>query len=121
MSTDGKVYIAGVLPNTPVVWEVDVQTHAVIEHVLAGEGNGHAEAVNAAGEVLVRVASGPAVWTREGGVDLVDALPSLSSKQSCLSNGIPKDINNVGTAVGRSSVFAKGRCVQHAVVWTKIN
>lgn len=117
VSTDGKVYIAGVLPNTPVVWEVDVTTHAVIEHVLA-EVSGGAGAVNAAGEVVVSV-SGPAVWTLATG--LLEPLPGLSSKPSCSSDGRGRGINNVGTVVGRSSVFAKGRCVQHLVVWTKIN
>ena len=88
----------------------------MIEHVLEEVGGG-AGAVNAAGEVVV---SGPAVWTRfEEGVDLVDPLPSLFSKRSCSSSG--KGINNGGTVVGWSGVFAKGRCAQHPVVWTKIN
>ena len=116
VSTDGKVYVAGQLDFRPVVWVVDVTTLGVIEHVQQGEGGGGAGAVNAAGEVVV---SGPAVWTRDGGVDLVDPLPSLFSKRSCTSSG--KGINSVGTVVGWSGVFAKGRCAQHPVVWTKIN
>lgn len=122
---DGKVYVAGTLAGHPVVWvvhaatvvwDVDVVTSVVIDEDVLEEVNGGVGAVNEAGEVVV---SGPAVWTRDGGVDLVDPLPSLFSKPSCSTSG--NGINNVGMVVGSSGVFAKGRCVQHAVVWTKIN
>ena len=111
---DGKVYVVGQLDfSRPVVWVVDVATpHGVIEHVLE-EVSGGAEAVNAAGEVQV-VVSGPAVWTPA--TDLLEPLPTLSNK--CYSKG--RGINNLGTVVGWSGVFAKGRCVEHLVVWTKV-
>ena len=113
VSTNGKVYVAGHADSRPVAWEVDVETHAVIERVLSG-GNGDAFAVNAAGEVVV---SGPAVRTLATG--LLEPLPGLSSKRSCSSSG--RGINNDGTVVGWSGVQAKGQCVKHAVVWTRIN
>ena len=110
---DGKVYVVGQLDfSRPVVWVVDVATpHGVIEHVLE-EVSGGAEAVNAAGEVLVR----GSVWTLATG--LLEPLPGLSSKQRCSSSG--RGINNVGMVVGWSEVFAKGQCVRHPVVWTKM-
>ncbi len=116
-SMDGKVYIAGVVslsPAAPVVWEVDVQTHAVIEHVLPGGG---AYAVNAAGEVVVSGLK-PGVWTLATG--LLEPLLGLSSwKRGC--NSRFRGINNDGTVVGSSGVKAKRQCVKHPVVWTKIN
>jgi uncharacterized membrane protein len=112
----GKVFLAGEIAVEPyfhpVLWVVDVQTLAVTEHVLQGEG-GRANAVNAAGEVVV---SGPAVWTLGGGADALDPLPS---KQPCNTSG--RGINNGGKVVGFSGVRGKGRCTDHAVVWTKIN
>ena len=127
VSTDGKVYLAGTVDSRPVVWVVDVATvvwdggdvtSVVIDERVLEEVSG-AQAVNAAGEVVVHVGGvggGAAVWTLATG--LLEPLPGLSSKQRCSSSG--RGINNVGMVVGWSEVFAKGQCVRHPVVWTKM-
>ena len=45
----------------------------------------------------------------------VESLPTLSDR--CRSDA--RRINNSGTVIGRSWVHVKGRCVTHAVLWTK--
>ncbi|MCH7474415.1 MAG: hypothetical protein IIA27_07055 [Gemmatimonadetes bacterium] len=109
VSTDGKVYLAGQLDFNPVVWVFDVETGSIDEQVLT-EGGG-AEAVNAAGEVVLR----NAVWTLATGQ--VASLPTL--RGSCSSSG--RGINVDGAVVGSSSVKKKGRCTGHAILWTKNN
>lgn len=110
VSTDGKVYLAGELDFSPVVWVVDVQNRLLIDEQVLTEGGG-AEAVNAAGEVVLR----NAVWTLATGQ--VASLPTL--RGSCSSGG--DGINVDGAVVGSSSVKKKGRCTGHAVLWTKSN
>ena len=111
VSTDGKIYVAGQLDSHEVVWVVDVATRGVIEHLLPGEGSGGADAVNTAGEVVV----GSAVWTLATGQ--VASLPTL--RGSCGSGGVAILVD--GTVVGFNGVKKKGRCTNHAVIWTRIN
>ena len=111
----GYTTIAG--QQRPTVWTVDVQTKEVTAVRLEGVAAAWGRAINQNGEVAV---TSGVVWTPAQ--SLVEPLPMLSNKCSSQAWGI----NNTGTVVGQSSVFKKGgppqgRCVSHAVVWTKKN
>lgn len=118
-SDDGSVQIsgystvAGLTRPTVWTWDGDEENFAVTMKRLE-ELTGWGTDINASGEVAV-FRTGSVVWTPTQ--NLVEVLPALSTK--CTNHA--RRLNNVGTVVGHSDVWQKGRCTQHAVLWTKIN
>ena len=104
----GYTTVAGV--RRPTVWTVDVPSRVVTDVQRLEELSGGGASINEVGEVAL---SSAAVWNPIQ--NLVEPLPTLSKRCWSGANGI----NDSGTIVGSSAVRQKGRCVSHAVVWTK--
>ena len=107
--------------STGTVWTVDVQTQTVIDEFRSESGVAFASNdINGNGEVAVMVWGGSGrIWTPSD--DVLWELPGLpgSSDRKCGKAGIG-GINDAGAIGGSSSVLSKGKCVAHAVIWTRI-
>ena len=108
----GYTSVAGEL--RPTVWTVDVQNRVVTDDVRLEEGGaGGGSDINVNGDKVA--INWGAVWTLAG--NSVESLPTLSDR--CRSSA--SRINNSGTVIGQGGVKVRGRCVTHAVLWTKNN